>query len=451
MYISEFVLTDLKNFQGEHRISLDRGAGRYAGWSVLAGRNGSGKTTLLRALAATIVGPRAAVQLVDGFGNWVRQGGTLASVAVKLTVDPKHDRSINKGKTRAAPFWLGMKWTNAYGVEGYPVWDETLGSKTSAWVERGPWADGASGWFVAGYGAYRHLAPPSISAVKKAANPTLARLINLFDPSASLSEAVDWLQAVQLRVHENREGAKELRDAVLNLLSDGLLPDGTVADRVDSEGLWINRDGVSLLVHQVSDGYQSVATLVVDIARRIHDSLGGFHAESTGDVAVGKRWKCTVPGVVLIDELDSHMHVSWQQRIGFWLVDHFPNIQFIVSTHSPFICQAASRRGVLRLPAPGEDRRIEHINERLFNNVINGGADDAVLSELFGLDHSHSFAAEQRRQQLAELERQAITKNGKLTPEQKTNFERLRAQMPSGIGEDADRKYRAYVAATGVR
>jgi predicted ATP-binding protein involved in virulence len=41
------------------------------------------------------------------------------------------------------------------------------------------------------------------------------------------------------------------------------------------------------------------------------------------------------PGVVIIDEIDAHLHVSWQKRIGGWLKTHFPNIQFIVTTHSP--------------------------------------------------------------------------------------------------------------------
>jgi predicted ATP-binding protein involved in virulence len=45
------------------------------------------------------------------------------------------------------------------------------------------------------------------------------------------------------------------------------------------------------------------------------------------------------------------MHVEWQQKIGFWLTSHFPNIQFLTTSHSPFICQAAGPRGVIRLPA----------------------------------------------------------------------------------------------------
>ena len=56
-------------------------------------------------------------------------------------------------------------------------------------------------------------------------------------------------------------------------------------------------------------------------------------------------------GVVLIDEVDVHLHVSWQRSIGFWLKKHFPNVQFIVTTHSPFVCQAADPGRSLLPPA----------------------------------------------------------------------------------------------------
>ena len=58
-------------------------------------------------------------------------------------------------------------------------------------------------------------------------------------------------------------------------------------------------------------------------------------------------------GVILIDEIDAHLHPAWQKRIGFWLKAHFPNIQFIVTTHSPFICQAAD---IIRGTASAEDQ-----------------------------------------------------------------------------------------------
>ena len=48
-----------------------------------------------------------------------------------------------------------------------------------------------------------------------------------------------------------------------------------------------------------------------------------------------------LPGVVTIDEIDAHLHPAWQQRIGDWFVARFPEMQFLVTTHSPIICRAA--------------------------------------------------------------------------------------------------------------
>src|SRR5690606_33514301 len=148
----------------------------------------------------------------------------------------------------------------------------------------------------------------------------------------------------------------------LAFMADGLLPDDSTVERVDSDGLWICRDGVSLPLEQVSDGYRTVAALVVDLLRCLHATYGGLALERDEH----GQPVCPLPGVVLIDEVDAHMHVAWQQRIGFWLTQHFPNIQFLVTTHSPFICQAASPRGIIRLPAPGErNTQIAHIDDRL--------------------------------------------------------------------------------------
>ncbi|WP_437719812.1 AAA family ATPase [Sorangium sp. So ce861] len=95
-------------------------------------------------------------------------------------------------------------------------------------------------------------------------------------------------------------------------------------------------------------------------------------------------------GVVLIDEMDMHLHVAWQQRIGFWLKKHFRGIQFIVTTHSPFICQAADPKGLIRLPAPGGGERAEHMPDELLKIIVNGDADAAAMTALFGLEHTHS-------------------------------------------------------------
>lgn len=435
MYVTDLEISDLRSFRGTQRISLDRGDGTYAGWTVFAGRNGAGKSTLLKALALSIVGPLAARSLAGSFPAWVRNGAAAARMETRLAFDAQLDGFQGSGNTPSAPYWLGLEWkANPGGSDAVErrVDNDSL-------VNRGPWHDAPKGWFVAGYGPYRHLGPATAEIVQKTADPVVARLINLFNESATLSEAVDWLKHQHLRALEKKRGAKELRDAVLALLGDGLLPDGSKVETVDSDGLWLTRDGVTLHLEQVCDGYRTATALVVDIVRRLHATYGYLGLREKGGHQV-----CPLPGVVLIDEVDAHLHVAWQQNLGFWLTSRFPAIQFLVTTHSPFICQAASKRGIIRLPAPGDARPMEHVEERLYAAIVNGGADDAVMSELFGLEHAHSERAEKLRDQLATLEVKVLDETA--SAEELAQYQELKQQLPESMDELADQTVRALLA-----
>lgn len=445
MYITEFEIENLRCFAGKHKVSLDRGGGTYAGWTVFAGRNGSGKSTLLKALAAAAVGPSAAQILESGTPNWRREKTASANVRVHLLPAPGDtgERVVQGSKKHAGLRFDKQGRLSASLVfrRSSPV-DFLWGLVGGAFIRRdwsehpmSPWGEASMGWFVAGYGPFRRLGPSTVEVTKMSANPKLARMVNLFREEATLSDAVDWLKEVHARALETRRGAATLRDDVLALLNDGLLPDGSEVRRVNSDGLWIHRDGHTFPLKQVSDGYRTVAALVVDLARHLHQAHGNLL------ISRGPRGlQCEHHGVVLIDEIDAHLHVEWQQRIGTWLTQHFPKIQFLVTSHSPFICQAASPRGILRLPGPGEKRKIEHLESRLFQAVVNGGADDAVMSELFGLDHAHSARAEALRQRVAQLELKML--QGTATKKEQQQYQDDRALLPDGLGELADRKLR---------
>ena len=94
--------------------------------------------------------------------------------------------------------------------------------------------------------------------------------------------------------------------------------------------------------------------------------------------------KIIVPGVVLIDEIDAHLHPTWQRRIGFWFRKHFPNIQFIVTTHSPLICQAAEVGSVWHLPTPGSGEQLQQVTGDTLRRLIYGNVLEAYGTEVFG-------------------------------------------------------------------
>ena len=130
-------------------------------------------------------------------------------------------------------------------------------------------------------------------------------------------------------------------------------------------------------------------------------------------------------GVVLIDEAENHLHPALQQQLGFWLKRHFPNVQFIVTTHSPFICQAADPGGLLRCV----DGRIEPVPESLYTTIVNGSSDEAAVTEMFGLPHAHSPRAEKLREDVARLE--VKVRRGLASEAEIAEYKRLRAALPS--------------------
>ena len=109
----------------------------------------------------------------------------------------------------------------------------------------------------------------------------ISRLVSLFREDASLSESVRCLQDIYLRRLEEREGSRELEELVLELLDDGLLPSEMRVKKVDSEGLWVEHQGVLLPLEQLSDGYRTVAALVLDIVRHLSDAYGVLESQRT--------------------------------------------------------------------------------------------------------------------------------------------------------------------------
>lgn len=207
-------------------------------------------------------------------------------------------------------------------------------------------------WFCAGYGPFRRLTGGSAEGQWLVTTPgPTARMASLFYEGVALTEAVRWLTGMQLRALEGREAARDLEAAALQVLADGLLPNGCQVVDVNSDGLWVASHGHRLPLREMGHGSSSVVALVADLIKQIYDCYGDLYFEVHDGVPM-----ITAPGVVLIDEAEARLDASWQQRIGTWLKTHFPNVQFIVSTGSPYICQAADPGGLIHLPGPRRTR-----------------------------------------------------------------------------------------------
>jgi hypothetical protein len=136
-----------------------------------------------------------------------------------------------------------------------------------------------------------------------------------------------------------------------------------------------------------------------------------------------------VPGVVMVDEIDAHLHPTWQKKVGFWFTEHFPNFQFIVTTHSPLICQASAKGSIFLLPRPGTEEEGRMLEGADRDRLVYGDILDAYSTEAFGAGVTRSQEAHQMQERLAWLNIKEL--KSALSAKEKADQKRLRAAFPT--------------------
>lgn len=157
---------------------------------------------------------------------------------------------------------------------------------------------------------------------------------------------------------------KAVKTAILSMLDD--CSNLRVARKPRLE-MKIDKGNISLNVSQMSDGEKCTMALLGDLARRL--TLANPMLENP---LLGK-------GIVLIDEIELHMHPSWQRKILGVLKHVFPNVQFIITTHSPIILSEVNEDYNLFFMGR-EDTNIE-IRKM---SQLNGYDANAVLEQFMG-------------------------------------------------------------------
>ena len=338
----------------------------HPGFTLLVGANATGKTAILEGLAVALGAPLMSVphapartiRPAEVRRTWRRVGETWAfrehyptRVAARGAVNgavANWERELRTPKSRT---------TRVGAKEVRREMDEL--------VLRSESDDQTLFPFVGYYGTGRPW--HELSLVRKAplspATPAsrYSGYQHCLDPSSSARHLVAWIKRWALTQAQRKHRLTTLQavlEAIANCVEDAVEADFDFEqDDIVIEFPGGSRTPFSLL----SDGQRSVAATAGDIALR----CAIINPHLKGDA------RLKTPGVVLIDELDQHLHPRWQRRAIGDLQDTFPRLQFVATSHSPFIIQSVEQGHVINLDdddvhRPGKNpQSIEDIVENV--------------------------------------------------------------------------------------
>jgi len=381
LLISRVTLQNIRNIR---RLELNLEEETPALRTLILGDNAAGKTTLLRAIALGLCDASSANALFKRIpGNFISYAARHGNIYIDLRAPDGSIKTIHSAVVRTS--------------SGSEVIEKVEGKGNF------PWRD----LFVCGYGAHRaRAADTGYSGYKLD-----AALMTLFDYDASLQNP----ELVLLR-----QPASIKRDLERKLLSVLMLDPQTNRLEYTQEGIFLQHGETKQPLVALSDGYRSTTQWVLDL-------LGWLiYADKMQDPE-------QLSGIVLLDELEQHLHPRWQRQVLTRLKQQFPKMQFIATTHSPLVAASVDPQAGDKLFHLDRDEK-QHVVASEIKNFRGLSVDQLLASEAF----DYLVQADPRVEaMLAEASRLA-SKGGKRTDEEEERYGAIREKLNEIIVPDGD-------------
>lgn len=192
--------------------------------------------------------------------------------------------------------------------------------------------------------------------------------MTLFDNDMTLHDPTDWIKNKLLSPYKHSElSFGELKKVIMELLEK------KVDIVCEGSEVYFMEKGYKLTMKELSEGYRSTIIFVCDLLSKLSDRCG--ENENVFEQ----------PGVVMIDEICQHLHPRWQRTIVKKLRNLFPNIQFIMTTHSPVIVLGASNDAIFYRVI--REQGNTSVSEPYYRSNMNDWMlNTLITSSLFGMD-----------------------------------------------------------------
>lgn len=354
VYFKSLHLRNVKCFQGDYDFRLADKNGKSILWTVIIGNNNTGKTTLLKAIAGLELKILSLQSLEDNcVPNGLYFGGDIFG-----SIPPMWgDRLPVKIETSSVKIETSSKFEYYYDRNSALVMPNHLAEKV----------------LIYAYGTSRRTTTTNnLANGDELKKPIIDELIK---DKTELLNTEEWLLQTDYAVKNGNEAAKKVLTKIEDIfLKSAVLPDLKNIRFTTNEQLKsfveVETSSGWMRLSELGYGYQVTIAWLADLAKKLFDRYPHLENPLHG------------PAIVLVDEIDLHLHPEWQRKIINDLSKLFPNVQFIVTAHSPLIVQSAENVNLIMLE---KDDETGSINVRQQFGSFQGWTVEEILRELMDM------------------------------------------------------------------
>jgi predicted ATP-binding protein involved in virulence len=362
LYITSIKIKNLRcfeeaelTFQYPERELID--TVQFPNINLLLGDNSTGKTTVLKAIALSVISPI------------IQNSGFVPYYLVRKS--EKKDYEITKSEIQAGLLiheqdeWVKLRDQSDFRTlrvrierrGDYEIINNLKSSRkgltllTDIYWHENLYSNMTTGLLIVGYGSSRRVEDSEkldLTARKKSRLLRYERVAGLFENHISLIPLASWLPNLR---KENPGRHKQ----VVNLINR-LLPESASFEGEFEQGEYLFEiNGTKAPFGALSDGYRAYIGWIADLL--YHVCMGA----PKGAKVVDNR------GIVLVDEIDLHLHPEWQRSVISTISKALPNLQFVFTTHSPIVAGSLDKENIFVMePTPNGASVVKQYDEQIY-------------------------------------------------------------------------------------